>query len=498
MALPWVRLHGIKDYLDMVNILEGFPEIHQTFNLVPCLLEQIEDYASGVSDEFQRISYKRAEDLSEQEKGFILNNFFKANPENLIAAFPRYYELWFKKKNKKHFSTQDFLDLQVLFNLAWFDPSFRKRIPELKCLPGKGRFFSEEEKVALLDKQIDIIKDIIPTYRRFQDSGQIEITTNPYYHPILPLLFDSKIALRPAPKSALPNYHFSYPQDAKLHLEKAVELYKKNFGCLPRGIWPSEEAVSEEILQSISEHGIKWMLSDEALLFKSIRKRRAGRFLYRPFSLRRRKFDLNIIFRDAPLSNLLGFVYHKWPEKKAVEDFIVHLRNINKHFKNRDILVAIAMDGENAWEYYKNDGIDFLKLLYGQISQEKNVKTVTVSEYLNQFPPKANIRKLSAGSWINADFSKWIGSKHKNIAWEWLVEARRKFDDVKSGLDEEKHELAIKQMLILEGSDWFWWYDDNPGEFDDVFRMHLSNFYKIVDVDPPSYLKEPLEVPENT
>jgi alpha-amylase/alpha-mannosidase (GH57 family) len=286
--LPWVRLHGTKDYLDMVEILEKYPAIHLTFNLVPCLIEQIEDYTSRtvnastslsvdgkrsrtIKDKYLELSYKPAKELTGQDKSFIQENFFFINKEKAISLHPRYYELFLKKQAKKEFSTQDYLDLQVWLNLAWIDPIFRQSSPELKNIVNKARFFTEEEKQVVLAKQIELLEDIIPAYRKSMESAQIEISVSPYYHPILPLLYSTNTAKEANPKAVLPKVKFAYPQDCQAQIQEAVKFYQSKFGVKPAGMWPSEEAVSEHILPFIIESGINWIVADEAILFKSLK-----------------------------------------------------------------------------------------------------------------------------------------------------------------------------------------------------------------------------------
>jgi alpha-amylase/alpha-mannosidase (GH57 family) len=493
--LPWVRLHGSKDYLDMVQILSNFPKIHQTFNVVPSLLEQVENYTAGtVKDKFLELSYKPAQELDQEDKTFILNNFFSINKEKVISLFPRYYELCFKKQRGQEFSTQDYLDLQLWFNLAWIDPSFRLRIPELRNIIYKGRFFSEEEKRVVLNKQLSILDEIIPNYKRFCESSQIELSVTPYYHPILPLLCSTNSAKEANVKSILPKGEFRYPEDANAQIESCVQFYSERFGIAPKGMWPSEESVSENILPYIIKSGIKWVVTDEAILFRSLKKKqRDTRLLYQPHMLKREEGEVQIIFRDRNLSDLLGFVYHSWKAQNAVDDFIQHLNNINKAFKGNDILVTIAMDGENAWEYYDNDGHDFLNLLYQRLSESDFIKTTTVSEYLKNHEAKSKIKHLCAGSWIYGNFNKWMGNPYKTKAWDWLLEAREKLDKANKTLTGEALTLAWKQIYVLEGSDWFWWYGEDPdGSFDKLFRLHLRNFYSIINEPIPNYLLSPL------
>jgi alpha-amylase/alpha-mannosidase (GH57 family) len=492
-ALPWVRLHGIKDYLDMVEILKNYPQVHQTFNLVPSLLEQIEDYTNrNIKDKFFLLSYKEAASLTQEEQQFILENFFSINRENVIVKFPRYYELYFKKEYQQDFSRQDYLDLQVWFNLAWTDPYFRDNIRELKNLVTKGRFFTEEEKHLVLDKQIEILEDIIPTYKKFLYSGQVEFSVTPYYHPILPLLYNTNTAKEANNKSILPKLKFSHPEDVEAQINQAVRFYHDRLGIDPCGMWPSEQGVCEHILPFIINSRIKWVVTDEAILFKSLKlKKREGKMLYRPYLLKRKEGDLNIVFRDRNLSDLIGFVYYRWKAEVAVTDFMKHLENISLAFHDEEILLTIAMDGENAWEYYVNDGHDFLELLYERLSESSFVKTTTIKEYLQDHPPAREIKRLAAGSWIYGEFSKWINHPLKNKAWDYLTLARQELEDMKVK-NLKIPELAWKQIQVAEGSDWFWWYGDNQDDFDRLYRLHLANFYTIINKAIPEYLKRPL------
>jgi len=492
--VPWVRLHGTKDYLDMVQMLGQYPDLRITFNLVPSLLEQLEDYTNGrVKDKFLEHSYKPANELTAQEKEFILENFFMINKERVISIHPRYYGLYLKREAKKSFSTQDYLDLQVWFNLAWFDPYFRQNIVELRNIISKARFFTEEDKHILLEKQTEILEKIIPAYKKFMNNNQIELTLSPYYHPILPLLYSTRIAKEANPKSSLPALNFSYPQDAWAQIDTAVKFYKERFGQPPQGMWPSEMAVSEHILPFMLQAGINWIVADEAILFRSLKKKkRDTALLYQPHFLERKEGKLNIIFRDRNLSDLIGFNYYNLKAQDAVGDFMKHLENISSAFKDKDILVTVALDGENAWEYFVNDGHDFLELLYQGLSEAKFLKTVTISDYLKTNPAKSGIKRLAAGSWIYGEFSKWINNPLKNKAWEYLALARKEIEILSAG-GHQITDMAWKEMYILEGSDWFWWFgEDYPGYFDRLFRLHLSNLYALINKAIPDYLTRPL------
>ena len=349
-VMPWVRLHGIKDYYDMVAILEDYPSIHQTINMVPSLIEQILKYTdSGADDEYMDLTLKPAADLTVQDKLFILQNFFFLQWDNMLFVYPRYRDLLEKRGYEpapqaleracRRFTTQDFLDLQVWFNLSWFDPMFKESDPLLKHLLEKGRDFSEEEKGELIKRQIEVLRMIIPEYKKMMERGQIEVTTSPYYHPILPLLCDTEVARVALPGLMLPKKKFRHPEDAKTQIERAVSYHKEIFGVPPKGMWPSEGSVSEESLSLIAGAGIKWIATDEEILAKSLdihlHRGLSGddgipEALYKPYYVEKQGAKISMIFRDHQLSDLIGFVYSKWDSKKAVEDLIERLHQIRQ------------------------------------------------------------------------------------------------------------------------------------------------------------------------
>lgn len=489
-VLPWARMHGVKDYLDMALLLDDFPKMRQTFNVVPSLLEQLDEYAKGeLTDSFFKVSCKKTADLTAKDKKFIKKNFFSADYRRMILPHARYDELY--KKNEKHseFTAQDYLDLVIWFNLVWLDPRFREEMPELRRIIEKGRGFSESDKQIVLDSQLDIIKRILPAYKRLQDEGKMEISVTPYFHPILPLLFSSFSAQDADKDTPLPKIIFSHPEDARWHVKAAMDYYCEKFGKNACGMWPSEQAVSREILPMLSSCGINWIVTDEGMLWKTVKRvRRSGRLLYRPYLLKAGSSTLTVVFRDRNLSDLIGFQYQHWKPKDAVDNFLGHLEKIDDYMKSDNALVTIALDGENAWEYYDNDGADFLKELYSKISDSKFIRSTTINDYLKRYPVKHSLPTIATGSWINGDLRKWMGHTSKNLAWEMITEARSLIKG--SCIDDEK---IMKQMYALEGSDWFWWYSDKSPSFDKLFRLHLKNLYSFLKVKPARNLNIPLE-----
>ncbi|MFN3926177.1 MAG: glycoside hydrolase [Pseudanabaenaceae cyanobacterium] len=517
--MPWVRLHGIKDYLDLLLLLERFPSLHQTVNLVPSLMLQLQEYADGYAlDPYLELSLLPVSALQESQKRLILERFFDANVKNMILVHDRYSELYGMRQTQgmawclEHWQAQDWEDLLAWHNLAWFDPLFQLEDREIARWIEQGRGFSLSDRQRICAKQREIIQRILPHHQLLQKKGQIEVTTTPYTHPILPLLIDSQVARVALPQMLLPGVRFRWEGDVHLQLEKAKQVYRYYFQCEPRGLWPSEQSVSPSILPHVARHGFNWLCSDEGVLGWSLghyfRRDERGNLLephllYQPYKLETIYGDLGIVFRDHRLSDLIGFTYGNMSAVAAADDFSHRLAAIYQQFlasdSDRPWLVTIALDGENCWEFYARDGMDFLLTLYKQLAECEYVRMVTVSEYLAQFPPVEKIppHQLHSGSWIDASFSTWIGDPVKNRAWELLAEARQVLASHPEATIENNPE-AWEHLLAAEGSDWFWWLGaghTSPFDalFDQLFREHLQAVYRALNEPVPSNLLYPLE-----
>jgi len=514
--LPWTLLHGTKDYYDMASMLKDFPGMKQNFNFVPSLLEQLVDYEDlDVKDTYLDVFRKHPSDLSEKDKIFLLSNFFNANWENMIRPFPRYYELLAKRgfycpkdgmgKVTGYFSDDELRDLQIFFFLAWTDPSFFATYDGLKYLKEKGRRFSEEDKDILQDVQRDILKGTVPLYRDLASQGIVELSASPFYHPIIPLLIDSESAREAMPGVSLPDVPFAWPRDASHQISAGLALFEKVMGRRSEGMWPPEGSVSDEALELYMEQGVKWLATDEDILFESLKwgaRRDENGFvihpelLYKPYRYEKNDREITVIFRDRSLSDLVSFHYSRVDAKDAAMDCLGRLRTIRESIgtKIANPLVTIAMDGENAWEGYKNDGRDFLSYLYEGILNETGMTPVTISEYLGMTQDYGSLHHCHAGSWIGHDFSIWIGRSEDNRAWSLLAQARKFLEEEDPG---HKNEMAWESIYIAEGSDWFWWYgdehsSDNDETFDLLFRENLANVYRYLGKDVPEILSIPI------
>lgn len=508
-ALPWVRLHATKDYYGMPKLISEFPRIRATINIVPSLGEQLLRYAhDGASDDWLEVMAPDAAHLKETERTKLLARGFHANERTMIAAFPRYLELFRKRLVGSRFSRQDILDLQVLANLAWMHGTLLESDPLIAGLRKKGRDFTETEKLALLARQREIAAEILPMHRRLQDAGQIEVTCTPYYHPILPLLCDFRSAYEAMPwlQGKLGFEPVSLREDAIAHVEKAVAFYTKHFGHAPRGMWPAEGSVSPDIVPILGTRGVRWIATDEEILASSlgrpIRRDAHGNvldvdLLYQPWRVKVGGEEVSVVFRDHKLSDLFGFEYQRDPSG-GVADFVRRLAWIRERMP--DALVAVVLDGENAWEHYPEGAMPFFRELYGRLSELDWVETVRIGDALEESPPQEVLPKLYSGSWIDHNFYIWIGHEQDRRGWRAVLEARRALVEAERAdrLPRDKATQAWESIYIAEGSDWYWWFGEDRSSgmddvFDSIFRGHLKNVYALIGVPHPPTLEEPIK-----
>jgi alpha-amylase/alpha-mannosidase (GH57 family) len=518
--LPWVRLHALKDYYGMVAMLDEFPEIHVTFNLVPSLLVQLEAFAGDrAHDRFLELSLKPADALTEDDVLFIVANFFHAQRQRMIDVHPRYADLLAQRGHPhgpadlraaaRRFSAGDLLDLQVWHKLAWIDPSYLASDPRVRRLVAQGEQFTEEDKAELRTIELELLNATIPAYRERAARGQIEISTSPFYHPILPLLCDTDVYRRTHPQSRMPRHRFMRPEDALKQLTRAADCHERLFGKRPAGLWPSEGSVSDAIVPLVAQAGFEWMATDEQILELSLgigfTRDGAGRVdqpdrLYAPYIVSAGGAQVACGFRDHSLSDLIGFVYAGWDANAAADDFTNRLAEAGAAARAQkgggEPTIFVILDGENAWEHFDGGGRPFLRALYRRLSSHPTLRTVTMAEACRS--AQRMMTGIFPGSWIDANFYIWIGHQDDQRAWSQLAEARDALDaagtvDGSGTVDAAALERAKEEVLIAEGSDWFWWYGDDHSsehdlEFDDLFRRHLRNVYRLLQRPVPDEL----------
>ena len=324
---------------------------------------------------------------------------------------------------------------------------------------------------------------------------------------------DAKVA---NPNAQYPEINSDMSSDARLNVEIALDTFEDIFGIRPSGIWPSEQCISEKTLQLFQNLGVRWTISDEGILEQALKKefvRDFRGYLEDPYDLchsytynyEDKKIDL--LFRDAVIPNLIGFEYPHHDPVKAANDLYDRIKTRQKKLlssPDEKHILTIAMDGENCWENYPNDGHEFLETLYKLILEDDDLETVRVSDYLDEIDKLENrknsfvLETIKPGSWINRDFLLWIGEPTKNLAWTYMDNARCALIDYQQKYPEDENlEAAWQELLISQSSDWYWWYGEpnDSGQddiFDHLFREHLKNIYKAIKKPVPKYLETPL------
>ena len=518
--LPWTRLHALKDYWGMVKILGEFPGVHATYNFVPLLAAQIEEYASGKFREpWFELAFAAADSLKSEQKREILSRAFQVN-ENYVQRWPRFAELQARvsaggtEACAAQFDPRDWRDLQLLSQLAWMDEEYIAKDPVANGLATKGENYSEADKNALRDKQLELIGAVLPEYRLAAERGQIEISTTPYYHPILPLLCDTDVAHVSNPHTPLPQPAFRYPDDAREHLVRARKYHERVFGKPPAGLWPSEGSVSDASLEIAMDLGFKWFATDEGVLGRTRNEgflRDPGGYpengpdLYTPWKLERGGRSAYGFFRDHYISDLVGFVYSRMGAVAAAEDLHRRIRAIGDRAQGgRTATVSVILDGENAWEYYPGNGRQFLREFYRRVQDDPEIRALTASEAVEANADAPVMRGIFPASWINANFDVWIGHREDVRAWDLLRDARETYGRAAQRASSngknssENLERAFEAVLAAGGSDWNWWYGPEHGsandrEFDELYRKHLTEIYTALGEPAPDALARPIK-----
>lgn len=502
-VLPWVLVHGMRDYYDMPKIAGEVEGVGVTVNLVPGMVEQLEEYASGKArDVFWDLAEKNPDDLEPLEKEFLLQNFVNVHEETMLRPHPRFAELAYRAQMAgdrsaalKSFSRQDWLDLQLWFFLAWTGGTLRED-PRVAALFNKGLYFTQDDKSVFRQAVSELLADILPLHRRLVENGSIEVACSPMYHPILPLLVHQHSALEAAPDMRLPSGVFSYPADAALHVRRGLDTVSQRLGRRVVGMWPSEGSVSTPVLNILTENRVEWIATDEGILFGTLgESSNRARALYRPWKVG----GTAIFFRDTRLSDLIGFVYSRWKPEQAVDHFAEEVHRSAMASGLDDPVVTIAMDGENAWEHYVHGGMRFVELLYKRLAGDERFRLVTPSQVLSETECRP-LDGVRAGSWIGGTFHTWMGDPVKNLGWDYLLAARQAAEETMNGpeVEPELRDEVTDLVMRAEASDWFWWFGEGhtspyDAEFDLLFRHHLKAIYAKLGMHPPTQLDEPLD-----
>lgn len=518
--LPWVYLHGIKDYSDMAAHLENHPDARSVVNFAPVLLEQIEDYSGQIKAWLLKGEPIRDRILSAlggpklpleaEARKSLIAACLRANEQHLIKRFKPYAELAAEarealeqERKLLYLSDQFLIDLLVWYHLAWVGECTRIHNDAIKTLQKKAYNFDDADRKELVRLIGETLGNLMSRYRMLAEEGRVELSVTPYAHPIIPLLLDMNSAREAMPHIEMPQL-LEYPggeERARWHVRTGIEVFERHFGFRPEGCWPSEGSISDATIRILEEEGFKWAATGQQVLSNSLQANGhhdlPNNWVHTPYRLDDN--HLNIFFRDDGLSDLIGFTYGDWHSEDAVGDLLNHLETIaNDTQGNPNAVVSIIMDGENAWEYYPENASYFLNTLYNRLVDNPRIELTTFSEVQKkQHEPAPSLKRIIAGSWVYGTFSTWIGDTDKNRAWDMLGDAKKAYDQalaVKSFSESQKQVLQ-RQLAICEGSDWFWWFGDyNPkdsvSDFERLFRLQLTHLYELLGEPAPEYLSQ--------
>jgi len=486
MQMPWVFLHAIKDYYDMPWMMARHSGIKATFNITAPLIEQLKLYYNDAAkyDKFLALWLKDPYFLEENDREWIIKLCKSTQCDTMVKPLERYTELY----HQEHFNNSELLDLEMLFMLSWCGVYLKGNSFVVKNLIAKHRDYSCDDKALLLNELSDFVSHIFEYYSKLHNEGVISLSTTPLNHPILPLLMDMNNALSANPNTNIPKEHISLEDDALKQVLKAKELFENTFGFMPNGFWPAEGGVDEKSVALLKSCDIKWIATDEEILFKSLNSRDRDN-LYTPYDYS----GMCMGFRDHYLSDLIGFTYRHQNAHEASHNFMDELLKIEKN--NPDGTVFVILDGENAWEFFANNGYDFFNALYTDMQNCSWCSSLTMDEVYQL--PKQKLPFLAPGSWIHGEFNTWVGHSEKTRGWELIYLTKRDYEHHKDSLDDETKEKISDHFLAAECSDWFWWYGDDHytefgAEFDELFRNHLISIYDLMDITPPADIFIPI------
>ena len=517
-VLPWTYLHAIKDYTDMAAHLEANPAARAVVNFTPVLIEQLEELATRIGEHLRTgaalpdpVLGLLGPDPVPQDAGErldLLRACLRAQRKQMIERFGPYLELatiaeMLATPERVRYASQQFIhDLAVWYHLAWIGETVRRTDPLITTLTDQGRDFTQAQRRQLLALIGDLVAAVVPRFRRLSESGQCELSVTPYGHPIVPLLFDFQSARDAVPGMTLPEHtvYAGGAERAAWHVQEGLRVFTQAFGVRPLGCWPSEGAISRPTLELLEKSGFRWAATSTNVLRGDLTTEQAQNPLSynRPYAIPGSK--LSCFFRDDALSDLIGFTYATWHGDDAANNLVNELLQLAQRYGDTsDHAVLIALDGENAWEYYPFNGYYFLRALYAGLANHPDIELMTLADCVTRELKPAPLQRVKAGSWVHGTLATWMGDPAKNRAWDLLCEAKLAFDRaLRSGtLNDSGRLAATRQLALCESSDWFWWFGDyNPqdavSQFDRLYRRQLVNLYRLLGLEPPQVLSQPI------
>lgn len=475
--LPWVRLRGVKDYATVFGVLRELGEVRCVLNLVPSLLAQLTEYATaGLTDPAETIGNG---DETARRYWQMLEP-----PAPLRERFPVLQQLW-TRLQEGSLTAGEWLDLQMWTQLVWTFPH-RRRLSLLEQWFQQDRGFRAEELQMLQSLHRMFLRDALRALQELVKREGIELSCSPYYHPILPLLCDTDSAAESNPGITVPRLAFRFPQDAWLQCVRARQYCAELLGVIPEGMWAPEGAVSMAALTQMAAAGLRWTATDEVQLFRSLPTAPLLQ-KYLPHRVSTPAGDIVVFFRDRFLSDAIGFRYGGWEAERAVQESCQYMLSVREELVRyygeailQTAVLVVALDGENCWDSYPDNGVEFLHALSECFRSEPRLAMATCRDVLagdrGAFPRLSSIRP---GSWVEGSLHIWIGTPAHTAAWEALARARSLVEEARAWLPWPSWHEAFEHLLVAEGSDWFWWQSpEHPTPaaplFEQLFQWHVE------------------------
>lgn len=524
-TLPWTLLHALKDYSDMAAHLERNAQARAVVNFTPVLIEQLQEYAQRVAqylrdgravpDPVLALLTSAPRPTEHAPRAALIAACLRAQRQRLIERYPPFRDLadfapQFLLEGHAPWASEQFMtDLAMWYHLAWLGESVKLTDARVQALLARQRNFTLEDRQLLLTVIAELLAELVPRWRRLAEQGRVELSVTPYAHPILPLLHDFRAARESVPSAPLPR-HSGYPggaDRAAWHMAEAVRVFVDAFGFRPAGCWPSEGAISTLALQTIDHFGFRWTASSANVLRTSLGSDaeieltpKANADVNFNVVYRMPGQQLSCFFRHDTLSDAIGFQYAQWHGDDAAANFASELVQLAQLYAGEaGRIVLIALDGENAWEHFPENGWHFLDALYDTLATHPQLELTTLSAMLERGVAPLPLRTVVAGSWVHGTLDTWMGDVDKNAAWDLLCDAKQAFDRivVEAALDESQVAAAERQLALCESSDWFWWFGDyNPPDavrsFDQLYRRQLQTLYRLLKLSPPAVLDKPI------
>jgi len=496
--LPWVRLHGVRGYTDLLSILLHAENAQCCVNFSGILLEQLMAAGTQHRDTYAELSLRDPVSFDASERLFVVKHFFAANAQTLIKPHRRYWELYTKRSRAlmahdeanldELFTDEELRDILVWFNLAWIGFTGQK-LPDVRSLVLQGRGFDVGAQQEVIRIHESLLAAVLPAYAELAKSGRIELSCTPHYHPILPLICD--LAGEGYYDESDPLPEFSFPQDAAAHISLACETFVRAFGFEPQGMWPAEGSVSNSALHLLADAGVGWAATDQQNLPGQVQGPLAH---LSPWRWEQDGKSIVVFFRDTRLSDNIGFDYASWQPTMAAQHFVDMVRSLGRQSPFAEPVVSVFLDGENAWEHYPDGGEAFLSMMFERLAESGEIHCTTPAAAVRhaagaslQLP---TIHSIHGGSWIGGNFNIWSRHSETRKAWRELARARK-------ALDSRLKPEVLKPLLKAQGSDTFWWYgddfvSDSNETFDLLYRLNLMEAYEQAELPVPDSLHLPI------